>query len=58
MGRASRQNGRRCFQNFNRHQGKPRGRWEKNIRIYLKEIGIKTRNWIDSTQDGIIEEPL
>jgi hypothetical protein len=26
-------------------------RWEDNIRIDLKEIGIKTRNWVDSVQD-------
>jgi hypothetical protein len=38
--------------------GKPTGntplgrsirRREDNIRMYLKEIGINTRNWIDST---------
>jgi hypothetical protein len=29
--------------------GKPRHRWEENIRIGLKEIGINTRNWVDST---------
>ena len=29
----------------------PRRRWEDNIRIYLKEIGINTRNWVDSAQD-------
>ena len=26
-------------------------RWEDNIRMYLKEIGVNTRNWIDSAQD-------
>ena len=25
--------------------------WENNIKIYLIEIGINTRNWIDSTHD-------
>ena len=25
--------------------------WEDNIRMDLKEIGINTRNWVDSTQD-------
>ena len=30
---------------------RPRRRWEDNIRIDLKEIGIKTRNWLDSAQD-------
>ena len=31
--------------------GRPRRRWEDNIRMDLKEIGIKTRNLIDSAQD-------
>ena len=31
--------------------GRPRRRMEDNIRMDLKEIGINTRNWIDSTQD-------
>ena len=31
--------------------GRPRRRWEHNIRMNLKEIGINTRNWADSTQD-------
>jgi hypothetical protein len=31
--------------------GKPRLRWEDNVRIDLKEIGINTRNWVDSAQD-------
>ena len=26
------------------------GRWEDNIRIDLKGIGINTKNWIDSAQ--------
>ena len=26
-------------------------RWEENITMDLKEIGINTRNWFDSTQD-------
>ena len=33
-----------------RHLGRPRRRWENNIRMNLKEIGINTRNWVDSTQ--------
>ena len=28
----------------------PRRRWEDNIRMDLKEIGINTRNWVDSAQ--------
>ena len=27
-------------------------RWADNIRMDLKEIGINTRNWVDSAQDG------
>ena len=30
--------------------GRPRHRWEVNIRMDLKEIGINTRNWVDSAQ--------
>ena len=28
--------------------GRPRRRWEDNIRMVLKEIGINTKNWVDS----------
>ena len=41
--------------------GRPRRRWEDNIRMDLTEIGVITRNWIDSTQEGPCEcgiEPL
>ena len=31
--------------------GRPRRRWEDNIRMGIKEIGINTSNWVDSTQD-------
>ena len=31
--------------------GKPRHRWEDNIRTDLKEIDIITRNWVDLDQD-------
>ena len=31
--------------------GRPRRRWEDNIKMYLKEIGINTRNSVDSIQD-------
>jgi hypothetical protein len=33
-----------------RQLGRPRRRLEDNIRIDLKEIGINTRNWVDSAQ--------
>ena len=31
--------------------GRPRRRWEDNIRMYLKEIGINAGNWVDSAQN-------
>ena len=31
--------------------GRPRRRWEDNIRMDLKEIGISADNWVDSVQD-------
>ena len=31
--------------------GRPRRRWEDNIRMDLEEIGINTDNWVDSAQD-------
>ena len=34
-----------------RHLGGCRHRLEDNIRIDSKEIGISTRNWVDSAQD-------
>ena len=34
----------------NRPLGRPRRRWEDNIRINPKEIGINT-NWVDSAQN-------
>ena len=31
--------------------GRPRRRWEDNIRMELEEIGINAGNWVDSAQD-------
>ena len=31
--------------------GRPRRRWEYNIRMHLEEIGINAGNWVDSAQD-------
>ena len=31
--------------------GRPRHRWEDNIRMDLEEIGINAGNWVDSSQD-------
>ena len=35
----------------NRPLGRPRCRWEVNIRMNLKEIVVNTRNWVNSAQD-------
>ena len=58
MGRLCSQNGgRRAFRILTgnrtgkRPVGRSRRRWEDNIRMDLKEIGINTRNWVDSAQD-------
>ena len=34
-----------------RHLGRPRRRWEDNIRIDLEEIGINAGNWVVSVLD-------
>ena len=31
--------------------GRPRRKWEDNIRMDLEETGINTGNWVDSAQD-------
>ena len=31
--------------------GRPRRRWEDNVRMDLEEIGINAGNWVDSAQD-------
>jgi hypothetical protein len=33
-----------------RSSGRPRQRWEDDIRMNFKEMGISTRNWVDSAQ--------
>ena len=35
----------------NKPPGRIRHRWEDNTRIDLKQMGINTRNWVDSPQD-------
>ena len=30
--------------------GRPRYKWEENITMDLKEIGVNMRNWVDSAQ--------
>ena len=34
-----------------RRLGRPRRRWEDNIRMDLEAIGINAGNWVDSAQD-------
>ena len=45
--------GRSAFKILTRKptEKRPRCRWEDNIRMDLKEIGINMRNWINSNQD-------
>jgi len=38
--------------------GRPRRRWEDNIRMDLQEIGINAGNWVASLRVGIIGKPL
>ena len=33
------------------HSERSRHRWEDNISMDLKEIGVNTRNWVDSALD-------
>jgi hypothetical protein len=37
--------------------GRPRRRWEDNIRMDLEEIGFNTRNWVDSARGECGIEP-
>ena len=38
----------------NRLLGRSTCRWEDNIRMDLKGIGVDTRNWVNSPQDFMI----
>ena len=40
-----------CKPTERRPSERPKWRWEDSIRMYLKEIGINVRNWVDSAQD-------
>ena len=48
MGRACSHNGKPTGK---RPLGRPRLRWEENIRMDLEEIGISAGNWVDSAQE-------
>ena len=41
----------KCKPTGKRPLGRPRHRWEDNIRMDLEEIGINAGNWVDSAQD-------
>ena len=41
-----------------RHLRRSRRRWEDNVRMDLKELGINTRNWMIQLRIGIIGESL
>ena len=44
--------GRSAFKILTRKPlGRPRRRWEDNIRMDLEEIGINAGNWVNSAQD-------
>jgi hypothetical protein len=52
--------GERCLQGFlvgrpegKRPLGRPRGRWEDNIKMDLREIRIDGTNWIRLAQDRV-----
>ena len=34
-----------------RPSGRPRHRWENNIKMELKDVGCDTRKWIDLAED-------
>ena len=57
MGRACSQNGGSAYKILTgKHTGKrllgrPRHRWEDNIRMDLKKIVANSRNWLDPSQD-------
>jgi hypothetical protein len=38
---------------WRRPLGRPRHRWEYNIKLYLREIGINGTNWIQLAQDRV-----
>ena len=40
-----------CKPTGKRPLGRPRRRWEENIRMDLEEIGINVGNWVDSGRD-------
>ena len=41
-----------------RSLGRPRCKWEDNIRMDVKETVINTRNWVFLLRIGVIGEPL
>jgi hypothetical protein len=48
--------GERCLQGFGweaRPLGRSRRRWEDNIKLYLREVGIDGAKWIQLAQDRV-----
>jgi hypothetical protein len=46
--------GERCLQGEGKRPlGRPRRRWEDNIKLDLREIGIDGANWIRLAQDRV-----
>jgi hypothetical protein len=51
--------GERCLQGFDwrperrRPLGRPMRRWEDNIKLHLRKIGIDRANWIRLAQDKV-----
>jgi len=51
--------GERCLQGYGRRPedkrplGRPRRRWEDNVRTDLREIGIEGPNWIQLSWDRV-----
>jgi hypothetical protein len=40
-----------CLAEGKKPLGRPRHRWEDNIKMYLEEVGWKGMEWIDVAQD-------
>jgi len=46
--------GERCLHGFGWSLGRPRLRWEDNIKLDLGEVGIDGANWIQLAQDRVM----
>jgi hypothetical protein len=41
------------LENLRRPLGRPRSKWEDNIKVYLREIGLEGVNWIHLAQRSL-----